>query len=124
MTRLGGRSHDRGTTVNEQVNQAKIIEVADVVEAMASHRPYRASLGIDKAIEEVVQKRGIFYDTDVVNACEEVVRENGFLSPMTHSHCVFPGTQRSFARGVADQRRSPSDKVSIVGRVLSGIGRM
>lgn len=76
--RIDGSGYPNHLTKNEIITEAKIIAVADVVEAMASHRPYRASLGIDKAIEEVVQKRGIFYDTDVVNACEEVVRENGF----------------------------------------------
>ena len=49
--------------------------VADVVEAMASHRPYRASLGIEKALEEIEQNKGILYDEAVVDACLRCFRE-------------------------------------------------
>jgi HD-GYP domain-containing protein (c-di-GMP phosphodiesterase class II) len=58
--------------------EAKIIGVADVVEAMASHRPYRPSLGIEKALEEISQKRGILYDPVVVDACLALFNEDGF----------------------------------------------
>ncbi|MCK7461608.1 MAG: hypothetical protein MZU84_05885 [Sphingobacterium sp.] len=49
--------------------EAKILCVADVVEAMSSHRPYRPALGIGAALEEVSQKQGLLYDRDVVDAC-------------------------------------------------------
>jgi len=52
--------------------------VADVAEAMASHRPYRPALGIDKALEEISKNRGTIYDTDAANACLKVFREKGF----------------------------------------------
>jgi HD-GYP domain-containing protein (c-di-GMP phosphodiesterase class II) len=52
--------------------------VADVVEAMASHRPYRPGLGIDAALEEIVENRGIFYDSTVYDACLKLFREKGF----------------------------------------------
>lgn len=52
--------------------------VADVVEAMASHRPYRAALGIDAALEEIASKRGIIYDSVVVDACLRLFREQGY----------------------------------------------
>ena len=48
---------------------ARIIAVADVVDSMSSHRPYRAALGIDKALEELVKGRGTIYDANVVDAC-------------------------------------------------------
>jgi HD-GYP domain-containing protein (c-di-GMP phosphodiesterase class II) len=58
--------------------EARILGVADVVEAMASHRPYRPAQGIDKALEEISQNRDILYDSNVVNACSKVFTEIGF----------------------------------------------
>jgi HD-GYP domain-containing protein (c-di-GMP phosphodiesterase class II) len=58
--------------------EACVMAVADVVEAMASHRPYRPALGIDAALEEIVQNRGILYDPDVVDACLKLFREKDF----------------------------------------------
>ena len=52
--------------------------VADVVEAMASHRPYRAALGIEVALEEIEKNKGIFYDNDVADACLRLFREKGY----------------------------------------------
>jgi HD-GYP domain-containing protein (c-di-GMP phosphodiesterase class II) len=52
--------------------------VADVVEAIASHRPYRPALGIDKALEEISQKRGVLYDSEVVDACLKLFDEKRF----------------------------------------------
>jgi putative nucleotidyltransferase with HDIG domain len=54
--------------------EAKIIGVADVVEAMASHRPYRPALGVDKALEEITKNKGILYDSDVVDACLRIFK--------------------------------------------------
>ena len=45
---------------------------------MASHRPYRPALGIDKALEEISQKRGVLYDSEVVDACLKLFNEKGF----------------------------------------------
>src|SRR4030066_1144509 len=57
---------------------ARIIAVADVVEAMSSHRPYRPALGIDKILEEISQNKGIIYDPEVVDACLRLFKEKGF----------------------------------------------
>jgi HD-GYP domain-containing protein (c-di-GMP phosphodiesterase class II) len=53
--------------------------VADVVEAMASHRPYRPALGIELALEEVVRKRGTRFDPDVADTCVRLIVEKGFV---------------------------------------------
>lgn len=58
--------------------EAKILLVADVVEAMSSHRPYRPALGMKKAMEEITEKRGKLYNTEVVNACYKMINEKGF----------------------------------------------
>jgi putative nucleotidyltransferase with HDIG domain len=58
--------------------EAKIIGVADVVEAMSSHRPYRPALGIDRALEEILKNKGILYDPAVVDACLKLFKEKGF----------------------------------------------
>ena len=58
--------------------KAKILAVADVVEAMASFRPYRPARGIDEALEEISQNRGVLYDPEVVDACLKLFTEKGF----------------------------------------------
>jgi putative two-component system response regulator len=58
--------------------EARIIEVADIVEAVAYHRPYRPALGIGKALEEILQKKGVFHDPVVVDACVTLIDEQGF----------------------------------------------
>lgn len=52
--------------------------MADVVEAMASHRPYRPGLGLDKTLEEISRNRGILYDPQAVDICLRLFREKGF----------------------------------------------
>ena len=52
--------------------------MADVVEAMASHRPYRAALGIDVALDEISRNRGVLYDSQVVDVCLSVFRDGEF----------------------------------------------
>ena len=58
--------------------EARILAVADVVESMASHRPYRPTLGIDAALEEIEKNRGTLYDEPVVDACVRLFREKGY----------------------------------------------
>ena len=58
--------------------EAKTLAVADVVEAMASHRPYRPTLGRDMALEEISQNKGVLYDPDVVDACMKLLQEKDF----------------------------------------------
>ena len=76
--RLDGSGYPNGLHGDEMILEAKIISVADVVEAMASHRPYRASLGVDIALDEISKHRGSLYDKDVVDACLKIFKEDGF----------------------------------------------
>jgi PAS domain S-box-containing protein/putative nucleotidyltransferase with HDIG domain len=62
---------------------ARIISVADVVEAMAMHRPYRPALGLDRALDEIREHRGVLYDTGVVEACLTLFFEKGFQFSMS-----------------------------------------
>lgn len=73
--RMDGTGYPRNLKGDEILLEARILAVADVVEAMSSHRPYRASLGIEKALEEIEQNRGKLYDPDVVDACLRIFRE-------------------------------------------------
>jgi PAS domain S-box-containing protein/putative nucleotidyltransferase with HDIG domain len=76
--RLDGSGYPAGLKGDKILLEAKILAVADVVEAMASHRPYRASLGIDKALEEISKNKGILYDPEVVDACLRLFNEKNF----------------------------------------------
>jgi PAS domain S-box-containing protein/putative nucleotidyltransferase with HDIG domain len=76
--RLDGSGYPLGLTSDQIVKEARILTVADIVEAMSSHRPYRPAQGIDKALAEVVQNKGRFYDTDAVDACVKLFQENRF----------------------------------------------
>lgn len=76
--RLDGSGYPQGLKGKKILLEAKIIGVADVVEAMSSHRPYRPSLGNDKALEEISQNRGTLYDPKVVDACLKLFKEKGF----------------------------------------------
>jgi HD-GYP domain-containing protein (c-di-GMP phosphodiesterase class II) len=75
--RMDGSGYPKNLKGNDILMEARILSVADVVEAMASHRPYRAGLGIDSALDEI-ENRGIFYDINVVDACLRLFREKGF----------------------------------------------
>lgn len=76
--RLDGSGYPRELKGEQILLEAQILAVADVVEAMASYRPYRAGLGVDFALEEIEKKKGICYDKKVVDACMLVFREKGF----------------------------------------------
>ena len=76
--RLDGSGYPQGLQGDEIVLDAKILAVADVVEAMASHRPYRPAWGIELALEEIAQKKGVLYDPEVVDACLKLFAEKGF----------------------------------------------
>ena len=75
--RCNGSGYPQGLTNNEICKEAKILIVADVVEAMVSHRPYRPALGLDKALEEIKAQSGILFSEDVVQACISLF-ENGY----------------------------------------------
>ena len=76
--RMNGSGYPSGLSGEDIIIEARILAVADVVEAMASHRPYRAALGIDKALEEISQKMGVLYDSKVVDACLQLFKRKGF----------------------------------------------
>ncbi len=76
--RLDGSGYPECEKGKEIIIEARILTVADVVEAMASHRPYRPALGIDKALDEIAQNRGKLYDPDVVDACLRLFNEKEF----------------------------------------------
>jgi len=76
--RMDGSGYPRNLKGEEILMEARILTVADVVEAMESHRPYRPGLGIEAALNEIEKNRGIFYDATVVDACLSLFREKGF----------------------------------------------
>ncbi|MFC2065840.1 HD-GYP domain-containing protein [Chloroflexota bacterium] len=75
--RLDGSGYPDGLDGEEIILEARILGVADVVEAMSSHRPYRPSLGLGNALEEISKERGILYDSKVVDACLRLYHEEG-----------------------------------------------
>jgi PAS domain S-box-containing protein/putative nucleotidyltransferase with HDIG domain len=76
--RLNGSGYPQGLQGSDILQEAKILAVADVVEAMSSHRPYRPGLGIDKALEEISRHKGVLYDPAVVDICVKLFTEKGF----------------------------------------------
>ncbi len=76
--RLDGSGYPGGLTGADILPEARILAVADVVEAMSSHRPYRAALGLKKALAEVTARRGTAYDPEAVDACRELFEKDGF----------------------------------------------
>jgi PAS domain S-box-containing protein/putative nucleotidyltransferase with HDIG domain len=76
--RMDGSGYPRNLKGEEILIEARIMAVADVVEAIASHRPYRPGLGIEVALEEIEKNKGIFYDDAVADACLRLFREKGY----------------------------------------------
>ncbi len=76
--RLDGSGYPDGISGDAITLEARIIAVADVVEAMASHRPYRAALGLEDALYEIQRHKGTHFDPQVVSACLRVFRNDGF----------------------------------------------
>jgi HD-GYP domain-containing protein (c-di-GMP phosphodiesterase class II) len=76
--RIDGSGYPLGLFGEDILMEAKILAVADVVEAIASHRPYRPSPGIDKALEEISGNKGTLYDPQIVVACVKLFTEKGF----------------------------------------------
>lgn len=76
--RMDGSGYPLGSKGDKILQHARILAVADVVEAMASHRPYRPALGIDKAMDEISRNSGKLYDKDVVIACIKICSTNAF----------------------------------------------
>jgi PAS domain S-box-containing protein/putative nucleotidyltransferase with HDIG domain len=76
--RLDGRGYPQGLKGDEIIPEARILCVSDVVEAIASHRPYRPALGIKVALDEIISNRGKLYDSNVVDACVTLFKEKRF----------------------------------------------
>ena len=76
--RMDGSGYPQGLAGEDIILEARILAVTDVVEAMASQRPYRPSVGLDKALEEISQNRSVLYDPEVVDACLKVFAEERF----------------------------------------------
>jgi putative two-component system response regulator len=76
--RINGSGYPSGLTGNQILIEARILAVADVVEAIASHRPYRAALGITHALDEISNKSDILFDPDPVEVCLNLFKEKGF----------------------------------------------
>jgi len=74
--RLDGSGYPEGLAGEDIVLEARILGVADVVEAMSSHRPYRPAIGLDSALQEISQASGILYDIEVVDACLSLLKKN------------------------------------------------
>jgi PAS domain S-box-containing protein/putative nucleotidyltransferase with HDIG domain len=76
--RLDGSGYPRGLRGDEILAEAKILAVADVVESMMSHRPYRAALGVEAALTEIENNKGRLFDPAAVEACITLFRDKGF----------------------------------------------
>jgi len=76
--RINGSGYPNGLTGDNLLLESRILMVADVVEAMASHRPYRPTLGIESALAEIARNKGIAYDPEVVDACLRLFKEKGY----------------------------------------------
>ncbi len=77
--RMDGSGYPLGLKGEEILPGARILAVADVFEAMSSHRPYRPGLGVDAALEEIIRARGTTYDAQVVDACVALFRERRYV---------------------------------------------
>ncbi|MGD0276765.1 MAG: PAS domain S-box protein [Syntrophales bacterium] len=76
--RMNGTGYPHGLKGEQILLESRVLMVADVVEAMGSHRPYRPSKGIDLALDEISKNRGTFYDPEVVDACLRLFNEKGY----------------------------------------------
>ena len=76
--RLDGSGYPRGLKGGEILLEAQVLSVADVVESIMSHRPYRPALGLDAALKEIMNNRGKLYNADAVDACVRLFKEKGF----------------------------------------------
>ncbi len=76
--RIDGSGYPQGLTGEKTLPEARILAVADVVEAMASHRPYRPALGIERALEEIAENKGKRYDILVADTCLSLFRDKGY----------------------------------------------
>lgn len=79
--RMDGSGYPNGLTGEKLLLESKILVVADVVDAIASHRPYRPALGVDSALYDIAGEKGILYDADAVNTCLLLFNEKEYKLP-------------------------------------------
>ena len=79
--RLDGSGYPQALSGDNIILEARILCVADVVESMSSHRPYRPGRGLDAALEEIRHNRGVLYDPRAVDACLDLFLNKRFLLP-------------------------------------------
>jgi len=77
--KVDGSGYPAGLSGDEILIEARIIAVADIIEAMSSHRPYRPALGIKAALNEIIKYRGIYFDIEAVDACLKLFQEKNYL---------------------------------------------
>jgi PAS domain S-box-containing protein len=77
--RIDGSGYPNGLKGEDILLESRILAVADVVEAMATHRPYRAALGLQPALEEITKNRGVLFDAEAADACLRLFREKGYM---------------------------------------------
>ena len=84
--RINGSGYPHGLDGQEILLESKILGVADVVDAMCAHRPYRPALGLEKAMEEISRERGVLYDPEVVDNCLQLYHETpaALLGEVSH----------------------------------------
>jgi HD-GYP domain-containing protein (c-di-GMP phosphodiesterase class II) len=75
---MDGSGYPNNLKGNDILIEARIMAVADVVEAMSSHRPYRPAWSVEAALNEIEKNKGILYDKNVVNTCLKLFREKGY----------------------------------------------
>ncbi len=80
--RINGSGYPQGLKGDHIMLEARILAVADVVEAMTFHRPYKAVLGLDRAIQEIMDGSGTLYDSGVASACVTLFTEDGYTFPL------------------------------------------
>ena len=76
--KMDGSGYPLGLVREDILPEARVLCVADVVEAMASHRPYRPALGVEAALDEVTRHRGELFDEDAVDACLRLFASGSF----------------------------------------------
>ena len=79
--RMDGSGYPQGLRGDAILPEARVLAVADVIESMASHRPYRPAVGLDAALDEVVKNWGTLYAPEVVDAAVRLINDKGYALP-------------------------------------------
>jgi putative nucleotidyltransferase with HDIG domain len=91
--RLDGSGYPAGLKKDQILLEARVLMVADVVEAMASHRPYRPSRGVQLAMDEITKNKGKLYDKKVVESCLRLFLNKGFMFDLSNDEMVYSETE-------------------------------